>query len=225
MTEPLPTGDDRKGLMFYEAAEGGAGVLTRLASEPQSLAQVADAALRLMHHNQPTGAWSLEALSALEQRDPQGNSVCEAGCYQCLLSYFNQPDHDNINRRNPDALNLLVALANAEMTHAGVPETVLVTGSPESTSGPGIDAWLNALKQAGLRQPDAIQVPVIRGSAIAAAQYKNGRALVFLQPQPDDIRDKLVDKGWRVLDFSDPGQWTAQFALYPEVFGETEKHQ
>ncbi len=225
VTEPLPTSDDRKGLMFYEAAEGGAGVLTRLASEPQSLAQVADAALRLMHHNQPTGAWSLAALSALEQRDPRGNSVCEAGCYQCLLSYFNQPDHDNINRRNQDALNLLVALANAEVTHAGVPETVLVTDSSESTSGPGIDAWLKALEHAGLRQPDAIQVPVIQGSAIAAAQYKKGRALVFLRPLSDDLRDKLIDKGWRVLDFSDPGQWTAQFALYSEVFGETEKHQ
>jgi hypothetical protein len=90
-------------------------VLTRIASDPSSLAQVASNALRLLHHNTPQGPWRLEDLPALEQTNALGNHICEAGCYQCLLSYFNQPDHENINRRNADALKVLVALANAEV--------------------------------------------------------------------------------------------------------------
>ena len=115
VAEPLPTQDDRKGILFYEAAEGGAGVLTRLAGEPDSLAQAAANALKLMHFQAPSGPWHLDQLEALEIKGAHGQRPCEAGCYQCLLSYFNQPDHVHINRRDPEALRLLVALANAQV--------------------------------------------------------------------------------------------------------------
>ena len=49
IAEPMPTRDDRKGVLFYEATEGGAGVLTRLVAEPERLATVARAALAIMH--------------------------------------------------------------------------------------------------------------------------------------------------------------------------------
>lgn len=112
VAEPLPNGDERRALLFYEAAEGGAGVLTRLANERESLAEVARNALTLMHYRRPEGAWRLEELPELELRR-DGVRICEAGCYQCLLSYFNQPDHEKINRQDQDALKMLIALANA----------------------------------------------------------------------------------------------------------------
>lgn len=218
VAEPLPTQEDRKSLMFYESAEGGAGVLTRLANEPGALAEVASAALSLMHFNQPADKWSVAELDELEQK--QGDlSICEAGCYQCLLSYFNQPDHDHINRRNPDALQLLVALANAQvrLTAAAPAEKTNIQG----VAGKNSDIrqqWLHALDEHGLRQPDALDVSVGQGSATAAAQYKFSRTLVFLAPLADEVKTQLTDKGWQVLDFSDPTQWSALFDAHSASF-------
>ena len=49
LAEPMPTRDVRNGFLLYEATEGGAGVLTRLVSQENSLATVARTALQIMH--------------------------------------------------------------------------------------------------------------------------------------------------------------------------------
>jgi superfamily II DNA/RNA helicase len=223
VAEPLPKADQRQALLFYEAAEGGAGVLTRLASEPTSLAQVAGNALELLHHKKPQGPWRLDGLPVLEQTDALGNRCCEAGCYHCLLSYFNQPDHEYINRRDADALKLLVALANAEVqptksTPSAEPTVVDLTEGDSR-----LKQWLQALADADLNQPDATQVAVNQGTATVAGQYKATRTLVFLEPVSSELQNLLTDKGWQVLDFSDQAQWSAQFAKHADVFGSPRK--
>src|SRR5207249_5363372 len=55
-SEPLPNRDFRNLLLFYEAAEGGAGVLRQLASDPTALPRVATQALQLCHFDPETGA-------------------------------------------------------------------------------------------------------------------------------------------------------------------------
>ena len=214
VAEPLPTGDERRALMFYEAAEGGAGVLTRLASDPASLAQVASQALQLMHYQKPAGPWQADALQ--EQLDANGQRACEAGCYQCLLSYFNQPDHAHIDRHNADAIDLLVALANAQV------QPLAAVSAPAGAASDAHDRtgqWLLALRAAGLHQPDATRVPADQGAVTAAAQYPAARVLVFVHPLVPEQVAQLADKGWRVLDCSDPSQWAAQFAAHPDIFG------
>ncbi|WON72909.1 DEAD/DEAH box helicase [Nitrosospira sp. Is2] len=225
VAEPLPKADERRALMFYEAAEGGAGVLTRIASDPASLAQVASNALKLLHHQAPQGDWKLEDLPSLEQTNALGNHICEAGCYQCLLSYFNQPDHENINRRNVDALEVLVALANAEVQPKREPAPAPASASASIPTDDHLKQWLHALDAAGLRHPDAMQVPVNQGTEIAAGQYKSARALVFLDYVDTNTAALLADKGWKVLNFSDPSLWHAQFAAHPDVFGKFEQPQ
>jgi hypothetical protein len=222
VAEALPTQDSRQAIMFYEAAEGGAGVLTRLATEPQALAQVAESALKLLHYNAPTGPWKFDELPVLEQLDKNGHHICEAGCYQCLLSYFNQPDHDNINRRNDDALKLLVAMANAQVLAAPQVTSALPTTLATSGETPAANTakhWLATLQSGGFSMPTSLQASVTGTEVIADAIYKDARAVVFLSSVSDDVIRLIQDKGRSVIVMPDPAQWLAQFAAHPEIFG------
>jgi Lhr-like helicase len=111
LVEPTPARKDRRGLLFYEAAEGGAGALSRLVSEEGAFQAVARKALEVMHYD----------VASLDEAAVNGPSAlvslsgarCVAGCYRCLLSYFNQPDHELIDRRQDPALAFLIRLAFA----------------------------------------------------------------------------------------------------------------
>jgi len=221
VVEPLPTADNRQALLFYEAAEGGAGVLTRLATEPTSLAMVASAALRMMHFDTLENVSSVEELEQHEQRNAEGERICEAGCYQCLLSYFNQPDHDHIDRRNPDALRLLIALVNANVTSM---DDEYQPSKQQATENGLLGEWLAALQARQLRQPDATEVFINQGQAIAAGQYKSLRVLVFLEALANETKTQLEDKGWQVLDFSNPTQWPGLFEQYAELLSKQESN-
>lgn len=227
VAEPLPTGDNRRALLFYEAAEGGAGVLTRLAGTDaenrHSLAQAARHALRVMHYDVPEGPLAFDDLAQWEmkrQRNGAEERICEAGCYECLLSYYNQPDHEHINRQDGDALRMLIALANASVT----PLAAAAASMPESSDPPAaadakLSQWLDLLARLKLRQPDALNVSLNHGAGVASAQYKTSRALVFLTPPPDDLAAYAQDRGWRVIRFGASDSWPETFAEYPDVFG------
>ncbi|SHF01148.1 ATP-dependent helicase YprA, contains C-terminal metal-binding DUF1998 domain [Ruegeria intermedia] len=135
--EPLPDRDQRRAILVYEATEGGAGVLSRMMRDPSLLDQVVREALSLMHYEGGKDAVAKRDRSLLTDKD----APCVAGCYRCLLSYFNQPDHDLIDRQDEEALDLLISLA------AATPELVETT-----TAG---DGWVSTFEAAGMRAPDS----------------------------------------------------------------------
>lgn len=215
VVEPLPDRSDRKSLLFYEAAEGGAGVLSRICHDPEQLAIVARAALQVMHYNVPnTGKFHPEDLDNLEElKTETGERICEAGCYQCLLSYYNQPDHDLIVRRDPFVLKILSELANSSVVRSKKPE-------PSSNASATIDAWLTFVAESGLASPDETNVSLQQGEWTAAALYKASRALiVFDQPTPD-FKSYATDRGYSIICFgSDPSLWKSTSSRHPGVFG------
>jgi superfamily II DNA/RNA helicase len=215
VAEPLPNINSRKALLFYEAAEGGAGVLTRIASEPGQLAEVAGNALKLMHFNEPEeGNWNESLLNGSEH-SVNDQRICEAGCYQCLLSYYNQPDHEKINRRNPDLLNFLVGLANAGIS-SEEPEGETGSCNPDDA----LAEWLREIERLDLRRPDALNVSIDNGRGTAAAHYPTQRALIFLSPPDGHIQTYLKDRGFRVLVFPpEKEEWTPIFNNHNDLFG------
>lgn len=215
VVEPLPDLEDRRALLIYEAAEGGAGVLSRLARSPDVLPMVAREALRMMHFDVPeTKPFDMEDLMAAEIHTERGERICEAGCYQCLLSYYNQPDHQWINRRDPEVLQLLVQLANGEVAQNGLPA---ISG----TAADGyLSRWLHELKKLGLQVPDETDVELNEGEWRADARYRSARALIFLEPVGDDLKAYVEDRGYRCIVFDEnTDSWNNIFMTYTDVFG------
>jgi len=222
VVEALPSSHDRRSLLFYEAAEGGAGVLSRLAIGRAHLAQVARTALDLMHYQVPKNSGDVVHPDQLPDlagaAAGPGATQCEAGCYQCLLSYYNQPDHEIIDRRNSAAITFLAALSNSEV------QPLRLAAAPDSKKGgeslSPLDAWLSAVSSLGLQQPDKVNVPVNGGEAHADASYQSARALVFLTPPSEDIAAYARDRGFTVIVFPpDPPSWPPVFASHRSVFG------
>ncbi len=148
LTEPVPNRDNRKAILAFEATEGGAGVLTRLVSEPKRLADVAKSALGLMHFQNLDFAISTGDPSKLTE---DHNAQCVKGCYRCLLSYYNQPDHEQIDRTDPELLETLLRLAGA---------SVIPTVAKQTSATDSLNARVN-----GGRVPEPDPNPLLVGDA------------------------------------------------------------
>ncbi len=83
--EPMPSAQDRQEILFYEASEGGAGVLRQIVEEPTVLPLLARCALEICHFDPDT-------------MEDKGIQTCGKACYECLLDYGNQPDHKDLDR-------------------------------------------------------------------------------------------------------------------------------
>lgn len=235
MSEPLPKGDIRRSILFYESAEGGAGVLTRIASEPTALAKVAAEALAIMHYLPPaSGVWDAKTLS--EEKDEHDRPICEAGCYKCLLSYYNQPDHLHIDRQDVDnegkVLELLCRLTRSR-GQAGsfgrTPDTQL--GELERISGSSLEqAWLKFVEEHGYRLPDRGQETIARCNTCADFFYADWKAVIFIdgphhetttQREADGAINLCLDAaGYLVVRFpKEVARWTEVFTAHADLFG------
>lgn len=224
--EPLPDRDHRETILFYESAEGGAGVLTRVANDPSAMARVARQALKICHYTSKSGNWT--GFDDLENQD----SICEAGCYRCLLSYYNQPDHAHIDRQDDDVLDLLCRLTRADRkrlstsTSAGASFEGMINAS---TSGLE-KAWLNYLKTSGRRLPDRAQPYLTEFKTRPDFAYTQNQTLVYIDgPHHDgqtqklldaEISQRLGDAGFTVVRFpADESVWDHIANKYSWVFG------
>ena len=230
--EPLPDKDTRNTILFYESAEGGAGVLSRLASNPNALARVARKALEICHFQTQSGEWS--GLDDVVNK----NSDCEAGCYRCLLSYYNQPDHQLIDRRDQKMLDLLCrmtrSLSISQDDSRGIgdsfSELMNVAGSQLERD------WLTFIKDSGYRLPDRGQTYLEDFQSRPDFAYSRYQTLIFIDgPHHRMKRKRIADgeatsrleaAGFTVVRFGeDQESWNSVLEEYGWVFGvSVDKH-
>jgi hypothetical protein len=213
LAEPMPTRDARTGFLFYEATEGGAGVLNRLVAEPERLAEVAREALDIMHFDVSAGV--PDEASALK---PTGTE-CVAACYRCLMSYYNQPDHELLDRRDDTAQALLVRLARARLTGLEPP---VVRRARASAPPPNADAlttaWLAYASTRELPAPDGEPLS-IDGSAVPLV-WREHYVVAVLEPPGAVMAKQLADKGFEVVTLGlDEAGWATSIDVLVRLLG------
>ncbi|MEY2833963.1 MAG: hypothetical protein RLZZ574_3222, partial [Cyanobacteriota bacterium] len=174
-----------KDLLFWEAAEGGAGVLSQILEDPTSFQKLAQEALDICHF--------------LEPKDS-----CAHACYQCLLSYRNQFDHPYLNRYlisdflsqlNHSQVNLEQDIRSREEHY----QRLLEQTDPNSEFERVV---LKAIYEQGIKLPDSAQELIAEANCKPDFIYQKAKIAIFCdgsvhnsleQQQRDHIqRDDLL---------------------------------
>ena len=216
-SEPLPSNKERSVILFYESAEGGAGVLRQLVSDPDALDRVVAAAIEICHIDPVTGN--------------EGGDACSVACYDCLLSYSNQPDHEHLDRTR--ALAILRSLQGSHTEEvqgdaASIEEHLeVLDGQAESELE---KRFIDYLRERGYRIPD-------RGGHIGSVgttpdyQFTSGgqQTAIFVDGPPHKFPERqerdakfsrqLRDLGWRVARFAHDDDWAQVLDSHADVFG------
>jgi very-short-patch-repair endonuclease len=219
--EPLPDHNNRRSILFYEASEGGAGVLRKLVDDCDALPKVARIALELCHFNPDTGADLRHA--------PKSKENCEAACYDCLMSYTNQTDHQLLDRQLIKELLLDIANSNIESSPASktrarhLQELMNLTGSKLECD------WLQFLEDGNLRLPSHAQSLIEECQTRPDFVYREQQVAVYVDGPPHDYPDRkqrdqnqtncMEDIGWTVIRFNVSEDWDQIIRRYPNIFG------
>lgn len=219
--EPLPTFNDRKTILIYEAAEGGAGVLRQILDDNASINAIAREALQQCHYNAETG----EDL----RRAPHSREECEAACYDCLMSYRNQIDHRYLDRTT--ILPILLQLRDSVLELSPTTQTRQQhLDQLKSQCDTGLERkWLEFIESNQFHLPDVAQVRIEECGTHPDFIYKDEFVAIYVDGPVHETEDvarvdagvqqRLAEHGWRFIRFNYNEDWLPICSQYPDVFG------
>jgi very-short-patch-repair endonuclease len=219
--EPLPGPTDRRQLLLYESAEGGAGVLRRLVEEPNALQKVARRALEICHFDAETGAD--------QGGPPWRRERCEAACYDCLMSYTNQPDHKLLDRKALGGVLAPLLAAKVEAAPTGLTRDEQFERLSRVAASDLERRWLRFLKDGSYRLPTDAAKLFPQARTRCDFFYAGENAVVYVDGAPHDFAERqtrdaqqqaaMEDQGYIVLRFRHDQDWEPLVKKYPSVFG------
>jgi very-short-patch-repair endonuclease len=220
--EPLPNDDDRRLILLYEAAEGGAGVLRRVAEDPRVLPQLAREALSRCHFDPDSGADL--------RRGPNSSEDCEAACYDCLLSYYNQRDHRILDRMRLRDLLMAWRDGRVETAPRALTREEQVERLLRLCQSDLERRWLRFLADGGWTLPSDAQHRFEKLKIQADFYYRDHQVVVFVDgPHHDDPAQTAKDTSQvsalmnagipAVVRFHHGADWRDVVRTWPSVFG------
>jgi len=220
-SEPLPSRDDRRLILLYESAEGGAGVLRRLLDDPQAMVQVAKRALEVCHFDPETGAD--------QRRAPRSKEDCEAACYDCLMSYGNQREHRLLDRKTIQQLLLRLTTGTVEASPSEIPRAEHLQGLLQQTHSHLEKQWLQLLEERALHLPSEAQKRIAACQTKPDFFYQESQSAIYVDGPPHDFPERqdrdtqqtecMEDNGYTVIRFHHADDWVKKIERFPHVFG------
>ncbi|MDP2858073.1 MAG: DEAD/DEAH box helicase [Bacillota bacterium] len=214
--EAMPSPQERQEVLFYEASEGGAGVLRQLVEDPTVVPRLARIALELCHFDPET----------LEDK---GADICGKACYRCLLDYVNQPDHQLLDRHS--IRNTLAQLAQAQCRPAGGKgsRAERMAELRRQCDSQLEIKWLDRVDALMLNPPSDAQFLIESCSTRPDFYYGECSAAIFVDgphhdepqqlSQDEDITRRLREMGYVVIRFHHAADWDEVLRRHPDVFG------
>jgi superfamily II DNA/RNA helicase/very-short-patch-repair endonuclease len=218
--EPLPDDADRQRLLFYEASEGGAGVLRRLIDEPEALSEVALVALDLCHYT-ADGNDLLHAPGVTEN--------CETACYYCLMTYANQRDHRLLDRKKVFTMLRMLAQTKVHLSTTERPRAQELLQLTQQSTLDIEQRWLQMLQEGGYRLPSATHKQLDFCNATPDFLYEEQQVVIYVDGGAEEYPERsardsaesetLEDYGYMILRFGALADWAVIFSQNPYIFG------
>ena len=219
--ESLPSRDNRKSILFYESTEGGAGVLKRVI-DVTGFKRVIKEAIELCHFD----PISFEDLL----KSPHAKEPCEAACYDCLMSYSNQTDHELLDRKA--IIDILISLLSSNLSRSSS-EFSRAEHYERLRKLAGSDLelkWLDYIYKGGLILPTHAQELIESCHTRPDYLYSDKYVAVYIDGPIHDspnqankdkkIQEDLEDTGWHVIRFRYDKDWPEIIAANENIFGE-----
>jgi len=159
----IPEAPDRRRIVLYETAEGGTGAVQSLTEAPRLQAVIRNA-MEVLHLGEEEG--------------------CESACYECLLTFYNQRDHEVLDRKL--ILPFLKRLESLEIESETEDRSARLEDLREQCQSDFEREVLAAISGRDLRLPDEAQKTIYDdGAPIAEADfYYEPRVAVFVDGSP-----------------------------------------
>lgn len=209
-----------RSILLVETAEGGLGVLRRFVEEPDAMSRVAIKALEMCHINPESG------------EELEDGHECVRACYDCLLTYYNQPDHHLLDRNVIKDILMQLVHGSIRKAHEGrtyEEHYEWLRRQTDNRSKLEKD-FLDFLYRNALRLPDQAQKFIKDYPACPDFYYDDGYVCVFCdgsvhdtpkqREEGEQIRGDLMNKGYRIAVIRYDRPMQDQIKENRDIFGE-----
>ncbi|PKL58670.1 MAG: hypothetical protein CVV34_01345, partial [Methanomicrobiales archaeon HGW-Methanomicrobiales-5] len=166
---PDPQNRKKSSIILYETSEGGAGILESIADH-STFHEVIRQALTILHE--------------------YDEKKCDRACYECLCNYYNQFDHDLLDRKLALPLLRDLLTPGIQTVPDSSPSAKKMLEDLLKTCESSLEQTvLESIYLAGLPLPDSGQKVITEGGELIArpdfAYQENGHSIVIFVDGPD----------------------------------------
>ena len=160
---------------------------------------------------------------------PGSTEICEAACYDCLLSYSNQPEHRLLDRKAIREILLDFQRSTVSIAPAAKPRSEHLIQLKRLCGSKLEEAWLDFLEANDYHLPSGAQQFLQVCQTRPDFFYEQHNVAIYVDGPPHEYperkqrdaaqQDCMDDHGYVVIRFAHKDDWVTILKKYPNIFG------